>query len=146
MSQLWTLKGVPMNCTGFRRAVVEEAPGPEFQQHLAVCPDCAAYVASIRNIESALRALRGPAAPELLWSRVQAGIRRGGSRTSTIVRFLRFAAAACAAVAVAMGVASMGGPSRQKLEQIRVAELAPSDESADDDDPISALLVSNLND
>lgn len=135
-----------MNCTGFRRAVVEEAPGPEFKQHLAACSDCAAYAASIRKIQDTLRAAAGPVAPDFLWNRVDAGIKRGKPGTSPVVRFFRFAIAASAVAAIALGIASMGGPSKHKLDQIRVAELSPSDESGDDDDPISAILVSNLND
>lgn len=135
-----------MNCTGFRRAVVEEAPGPEFEQHLAACSDCAAYAASIRKIEDVLRAATGPVAPDFLWDRVEAAIKSKPRGASPVVRFLRFAIAAGAVAAVALGIASMGGPSKHKLDQIRVAELSPSDESGDDDDPISAILVSNLND
>jgi hypothetical protein len=138
-----------MICAEFRLAVEDWLAGTlggregEFEAHRRRCAECNACAAETSRLAMILKRTGEAAAPSELWRRVQARLSIPARPAAT--RFGRFAMAACAAVALVIGLLLARPAPRPDLDQIYVAEISWGDEDGPAD-PLSKLLMGNHED
>ncbi len=138
-----------MNCREFQAIAADLLDGAteprEASAHRVSCEDCRAYLGDLQAIQTSLRSLTGPGAPDQLWPRIEsqfAARRDGGAMT----RLLRFAAAACAAVLVTVALLSSndgGSTVDEARSRIKFEEISMSAAEEAVVDPLSRMLLSS---
>jgi len=138
-----------MNCREFQGIAADLLDGAteprDASAHRIACDGCRSYLGDLQAIQSSLRSLTGPGAPDQLWPRIESQL-VGRHAGGTVARFLRFAAAACAAVLVAFALlASNDGGSRADSARSRIKFEEFSMSAAEEAvvDPLSRMLLSS---